>query len=91
MQVFNVVQLKIKHRHQNEFVFIEAICVPVVCTPFKTQLSQLPVGLLIGVDYYFCFFTNKVIKNHVNQFLAKLFWVGCLADLFLVNTPFSLV
>ena len=33
MQVLDVVQQKIKHRHQNEFVFIEALCVPVICKP----------------------------------------------------------
>ena len=35
MQVLDAAQLKIKHRHQNEFVFIEALCVPVICTPLK--------------------------------------------------------
>lgn len=30
---------------------------------FDDVSSQLPVGLCIGIDYYFCFFTNKVIKN----------------------------
>ena len=37
MQVFDVVQLKLKHCHQNEFVFIEALCVPVICTPIKME------------------------------------------------------
>ena len=37
MPVLDVVQLKIKHRHQNKFVFIEALCVPVICTPLKMQ------------------------------------------------------
>ena len=95
MQVLDVVQLKIKHRHQNEFVFIEALCVPVICMSFKMQeisstqedserlsklelgdfddnSSELQVGLLIGVDYHFCFFTNKVIK--------KIIWTSCLQN-----------
>ena len=85
MQILDVVQLKIKHRHQNEFVFI-SLCEPVICTPLKMQeisstqenykhlskleladfdgiSSELQVGLLLDVDYYFYFFTNKVIKN----------------------------
>ena len=37
MQVLDMVQLKIKHRHQNEFVFIEALCVRFLCTPLKMQ------------------------------------------------------
>ena len=37
MQVLDVVQPKIKHRHQNEFVFMEALCVPVIYTPLKMQ------------------------------------------------------
>ena len=74
MQVLDVVQLKIKHRNQSELVFIEVLCIPVICTPLKMQeissaqenykhlwkleltdfddvSSELPVGLLIGVDY----------------------------------------
>ena len=65
MQVLDVVQLKIKHRHQNEFVFIEALCVPVICTPqenydhlqklelfdFDDISSELPVGLLNVVTF----------------------------------------
>ena len=35
MQVLDVVQLKVKHRQQNEFVFIETSSVPVICTPLK--------------------------------------------------------
>ena len=38
--------------------------------------SEVTVGFLIGVDYYFSFFVNKVIKNYVDQLLAKLFRVG---------------
>ena len=30
---------------------------------FDDVSSELPVGLLICADYYFCFFTNKVIKQ----------------------------
>ena len=94
MQVLDVVQLKIKHRHQNEFVFIQALCVPVICMSFKMQeiysaqeghehlsklelgdfddvSSELQVGLLIGVDYYFCFFTNKVIKKSYGPVACK--------------------
>ena len=37
MQVLDVIQPKIKHRHQNEIVFMEALCVPVICTPLKMQ------------------------------------------------------
>ena len=90
----NHCQPKIKHCHQNELVFIEALCVPVTSTLIKMQetpsaqgnyghLSKLklvdfddvsidlPVGLVIGVDYYFCFFTNKVIK---------VMWTSCLRN-----------
>ena len=30
---------------------------------FDEVSSEFPVGLLIGFDYYFCFFTNKVMKK----------------------------
>ena len=38
MQVLDVAQLKIKHLHQNEFVFLE---VPVICTALKMQERKL--------------------------------------------------
>ena len=37
MQVLDVVLLEIKHRHQNQFAFIEALCVPVIDTLIKMQ------------------------------------------------------
>ena len=100
MQVLNVPQLKIKHHHQNEFVFIEALYIPVIWTPFKMKdissaqenrdhLSKLklddfddvsskyPVGLLVGVDYYFCFLSKKVIKKSCGPVACEIIlsWV----------------
>ena len=37
LQVLDVVQLKVKHRFKDSFMFIEALIVPVICSPLKKQ------------------------------------------------------
>ena len=84
----DVVQLKIKHQFEKKYNIIEALVVPVICSPLKKQnistvkqnmefISKLDladfeddkttqesrVGILIGVDYYFNFFSGKILKN----------------------------
>ena len=41
---------------------------------FDDVSSELSVSLLISIDYYFCFFTNKVVK--------KVMWNSCLRNYF---------
>ena len=37
MQVLDVVQLKIKHQFEEKYNFVEALVVPVICSPLKNQ------------------------------------------------------
>ena len=43
---------------------------------FDDVSSELPVGLVIGIDYYFCFFTIKVIKKSCGPYANKTI-LGC--------------
>ena len=36
-KILDVVQLKIKHRFDDKFLFIEALVVPEICSPLKAQ------------------------------------------------------
>ena len=86
VQLLDVVQVKIQHKLRNSFTYVEALCVPTVCSNLTQQKIEfakqnykhianlcladsnrnnvdLKVDLLIGVDYYHCFFTRKVIKG----------------------------
>ena len=38
---------------------------------FDDVSSELPVGLVIGIDYYFCFFTIKVIKKSCGPYASE--------------------
>ena len=37
LETIDVVQLKVKHRYQNSFIFIEALCYPIICRSLKNQ------------------------------------------------------
>ena len=100
LETLDVVQLKIKNRYETRFIFIEALCYPVICRTLKNQeitfarskfgnffeleladfnenSSELPIGILVGVDYYHQFLTGKVIKNEAGPIASSstLGWV----------------
>ena len=59
-----VVQLQVRNRVDNNYVYIEALWVPIVCSPLTRQsIKNLPVGILIGLDFYHSFFTGNVVKG----------------------------
>ena len=85
VKILDVVQFKVKHKFGNRSTYVEALCVPFVCSDLTRQnisaakrnyghiqnlrladsnenSSNLKVNILIGVDYYHCFFTGKVKK-----------------------------
>ena len=77
----DVVQFKIKHKNDSFYTFVEAFCVPIICSPLKGQCinkakvyeelknlefadandlqEDLPIGILIGLDSYYKFFSGK--------------------------------
>ena len=86
VQRLDVVQFKIKVKGGHEFICVEALCVPTICSPLTNQkLSSvqalpefhslqfadfehedtvnLPVGILIGIDYYHVFMTGEIIRS----------------------------
>ena len=90
----DVVQLKIKNKSDARFTFVEALCVPTICSPLTNQpLSSahelpefaglefadfahkqhhsLPVGILIGIDFYHVFMTGKVIRSKLGPVACK--------------------
>ncbi len=74
VQKLDVVQFKVRNKNDPRFTFVEALCVPTLCTPltnqpldsvcelpefkklefadFEHDHQSLPVGILIGIDYY---------------------------------------
>ena len=90
----DVIQLKIKNKGDARFTFVEALCVPTICSPLTNQpLSSahelpesaglkfadfahkqhhsLPVGILIGIDFYHVFMTGKVIRSKLGPVACK--------------------
>ncbi|XP_057308167.1 uncharacterized protein LOC130646050 [Hydractinia symbiolongicarpus] len=86
VQDLQVYQVKIKHKNCHGFCFVEAYCVPNVCSPLTHQYLEfvkasyphvegleladrnvncrdLNVNLLIGLDFYYSFFTGKMKKG----------------------------
>ena len=41
MKSLDVVQFKVKYRSENKYVFVEALCVPVICSPLTKQYLSL--------------------------------------------------
>ena len=53
MKTLDVVQFKVKYRRENRYVFVEAMCVPVICCPLTRQcisLAQRKFEHLKGLD-----------------------------------------
>ena len=87
----DVVQLKIKNKGDARFTFVEALCVPTICSPqpllsahelpefaglefadfAHKQHQSLPVGILIGIDFYHVFMTGKVIRSKLGPVACK--------------------
>ena len=72
MQILEVVQLKIENLHQNCKKYIQEIfsaqenyehLSKLELADFANVSSELPVDLLVGVDYYFCFFNKQCNKK----------------------------
>ena len=38
MKSLDVVQFKVKYRSENKYVFVEALCVPVICSPLDKAI-----------------------------------------------------
>ena len=74
----DVVQLKIRSKHDDTIIGIEALSAPIICSQLTNQnlssvktlsefknlqfadyehpdILNLPVGILIGIDYYYAF------------------------------------
>ena len=96
----DVVKIKVKHKKFERFTFIEALCVPEICSPIANQRLakaqrieefvglefadfcndfSLSIGVLVGIDFYFQFFSGKRIlsKERVVACESALGWILC--------------
>ena len=96
----DVVKIKVKHKKFERFTFIEALCVPEICSPIANQRLakaqrieefvglefadfcndfSLSIGVLVGIDFYFQFFSGKRIlsKEKVVACESALGWILC--------------
>ena len=53
MQLFDVVQLKIKHQIEDKYKFVEALVVPVICSPLKPKhiCHKTEYGIYFGARF----------------------------------------
>ncbi|CAB4039144.1 PREDICTED: uncharacterized protein LOC100197852, partial [Paramuricea clavata] len=94
VQELDIVQLKVRNKGDARFTFVEALCVPTICSPLThqplssvhelpefaglefadfehKQHQNLPVGILIGIDFYHVFMTGKVIRSKLGPVACK--------------------
>jgi hypothetical protein len=93
VQKLDIVQFKVKNKNDPRFTFVEALCVPTICSPltnqpidsacnlpefknleladFEHDQPGLPVGILIGIDYYHTFMTNRVVKSQAGPVACR--------------------
>ena len=100
----DIVKLKVFCKMINDYIFIEAISVPNICSPLKNQNisyvhknyahlqhltnladyssgdNELSIQVLIGMDYYYSFITDKIIRGAQGEpvgISSKLGWILC--------------
>ena len=94
VQGLDVVQLKIRNKSDARFTFVEALCVPTICSPLTnqplssvhelpefaglefadfehTERQNLPVGILIGIDFYHVFMSGKIVRSKLGPVASK--------------------
>ena len=93
VQKLDIVQFKVRSKHDPRFTFVEALCVPTICSPltnqpinnacklpefnnlefadFEHNHPSLPVGILIGIDYYHTFMTDQVVKSNAGPVACR--------------------
>ena len=104
LKTLDVVQLCVKGNSKNVNIYVEALCIPFLCSPLqnqdvnyarknypfikdlflaesaRTSDGEMPIDILVGLDYYYSFITGRTRRGAAGGPVAlesNLGWILC--------------